>query len=216
MPRLFPASAASTAPNPSRGVRPHAAALVGALFVTMAATTLLSGCVVNPGASRYRPPRPAPVPVAVVQPPPRTTVFAYPERGQSADAQARDRYECHEWAVHQSGFDPSQPQRPQPVTDYRGRPERPRGDRVVGGAVTGAVVGAAVSSPRHTGSGAAAGAIAGAVLGAAAESADANARRQDQADRNAEAAAAAAQDSPGDDYRRAITACLQARGYRVQ
>ncbi|KAF1050633.1 MAG: hypothetical protein GAK43_02735 [Stenotrophomonas maltophilia] len=34
-------------------------------------------------------------------------VIAYPARGQSPDMQARDRYECHGWAVNQSGFDPA-------------------------------------------------------------------------------------------------------------
>ena len=36
--------------------------------------------------------------------------FVYPGRGQSEETQARDRYECHRWAVEQTGFDPSQPQ----------------------------------------------------------------------------------------------------------
>ena len=34
--------------------------------------------------------------------------FVYPREGQDADVQARDRYECHRWAVEQTGFDPSQ------------------------------------------------------------------------------------------------------------
>lgn len=34
-------------------------------------------------------------------------VIAYPAAGQSADQQGRDRYECHNWAVSQSGFDPA-------------------------------------------------------------------------------------------------------------
>ncbi|WP_373293505.1 hypothetical protein [Pseudomonas matsuisoli] len=34
-------------------------------------------------------------------------VIAYPAQGQNADKQARDRYECHTWAVSQSGFDPA-------------------------------------------------------------------------------------------------------------
>ena len=34
---------------------------------------------------------------------------AYPAHGQSNDAQDRDRYECHRWAVEQTGFDPSKP-----------------------------------------------------------------------------------------------------------
>ncbi len=37
-----------------------------------------------------------------------TDVIAYPKSGQSADQQANDKYECHSWAVTQSGFDPTQ------------------------------------------------------------------------------------------------------------
>lgn len=36
-------------------------------------------------------------------------VFVYPKNGQSAEQQATDRYECHSWAVQQTGFDPTQP-----------------------------------------------------------------------------------------------------------
>lgn len=56
----------------------------------------------------------------VVAPPPAVQgnalasyeVIAYPARGQSADQQGRDRYECHTWAVGQSGFDPATTARP--------------------------------------------------------------------------------------------------------
>jgi hypothetical protein len=34
-------------------------------------------------------------------------VYAYPKSGQSDEQQATDRYECHKWAVAQSGFDPT-------------------------------------------------------------------------------------------------------------
>lgn len=37
--------------------------------------------------------------------PPR--LFVYPRAGQSAEQQAGDEYECHRWAVTQSGFDPT-------------------------------------------------------------------------------------------------------------
>ncbi|WP_245891018.1 hypothetical protein [Stutzerimonas kunmingensis] len=37
----------------------------------------------------------------------RYDVIAYPAKGQSAEQQSRDRYECHIWAVSQSGFDPA-------------------------------------------------------------------------------------------------------------
>jgi hypothetical protein len=50
----------------------------------------------------------------VVQPPlaqadatPSDRTFVYPRQGQSAEQQASDEYECHRWAVTQSGFDPS-------------------------------------------------------------------------------------------------------------
>lgn len=36
-----------------------------------------------------------------------TKVFVYPRMGQSAEQQASDEYECHRWAVSQSGFDPT-------------------------------------------------------------------------------------------------------------
>jgi len=56
---------------------------------------------------------------AVAEPPPESEVreqpagsdeiFIYPKQGQSAEQQAQDRYECHRWAVDQTGFDPSLP-----------------------------------------------------------------------------------------------------------
>lgn len=34
-------------------------------------------------------------------------LFVYPNQGQSEEQQANDRYECHRWAVHETGVDPS-------------------------------------------------------------------------------------------------------------
>ncbi len=36
-------------------------------------------------------------------------LFVYPSRGQNEEQQALDRYECHNWARSQTGFDPTQP-----------------------------------------------------------------------------------------------------------
>lgn len=36
-------------------------------------------------------------------------LFVYPRAGQSDDQMAKDRYECHRWAVDQTGFDPTKP-----------------------------------------------------------------------------------------------------------
>jgi hypothetical protein len=40
-------------------------------------------------------------------PPGGDNIFVYPKNGQSADQQAKDRYECHRWAADQTGFDPT-------------------------------------------------------------------------------------------------------------
>jgi hypothetical protein len=42
-------------------------------------------------------------------PPPADQMFIYPRLGQNEKQQADDRYACHQWAVNQTGFDPTQP-----------------------------------------------------------------------------------------------------------
>jgi len=34
-------------------------------------------------------------------------MFIYPRRGQTEEQQAKDRYECHKWAVDQTNYDPT-------------------------------------------------------------------------------------------------------------
>ena len=170
----------------------------------------LSGCVYAPPRRVYAaPPAPPPQPVA--------DVVAYPAQGQSPEQLDRDRYECHNWAVKQSGFDPSQPGAPpQPrVVVVQGGP--PPGSQVAGGAVTGAVLGALVSRPRDAGAGALIGAIAGAAIGGASES-QRNAANQQAVDavQAQGAAQSAAVEQRASGYRRAMGACLEGRGYTVR
>jgi len=33
--------------------------------------------------------------------------YVFPQKGQSAEQQKKDEYECHSWAVKQTGFDPT-------------------------------------------------------------------------------------------------------------
>jgi hypothetical protein len=50
-----------------------------------------------------------------------TKVFVYPRSGQTADQQARDRYECYRFAVAQTGFDPMHStgaSHAEPLSDY--------------------------------------------------------------------------------------------------
>jgi hypothetical protein len=61
----------------------------------------------NGTAGRYQSVRP---PAGIEKAPavaPSTELFMYPKSGQSAEQQARDRYECHRWAADQTGFDPT-------------------------------------------------------------------------------------------------------------
>ena len=65
------------------------------LGLAVGVTVLLAACVTPP-----------PRTYAVPAPPPQR-VFVYPANGQSQEQTARDRYECHMWAVQQTGVDPS-------------------------------------------------------------------------------------------------------------
>ena len=47
-------------------------------------------------------------PAPSVTPPSTERIFVYPRQGQSEELQAKDRYECHSWAVSQTHYDPTQ------------------------------------------------------------------------------------------------------------
>ena len=148
-------------------------------------------------------------------PPLTTQVFFYPNKEQSTLQQDRDRYECYLWAVEQTGFDPSTPMLA-PHQQIEVVPYPPAGHDTALGAVTGAMMGAIVSSPDDVAEGAAIGAAAGALLGAVSDSA-----RQDQAQRlenrynQQDRSKAARTEKQARNYRRAMAACLEGRGYTV-
>lgn len=176
-------------------------------LVVAACALALAGCVIAP--TRY-PERYGPRP-QLAEAPPSGPMFFYPERSQAEAQQDRDRYECYRLAVRDSGVDPGMT----PFVTQRvpGPPPLQRdGADVVAGAATGAVLGAAVSSPRHAGHNAIVGAIFGATLGAIAQESRALASDAAYA-RRAEAADRAR--APLDQFRRAMSACMQSRGYRV-
>ena len=159
--------------------------------------------------------------VACEAPPPRRTVvvnepvppriMVYPAQGQSPEQLERDRYACHVWAVQQTGFDPSRPGLP-PGERVVVEPANPPGAGTAVGAIAGAILGAAIAGPRDAGFGAVFGGLTGAAIGA---SSDANAQaqanyEQRRLDQNYAGGQAAASN-----YRRAISACLDARGYKT-
>ncbi|MBI5257551.1 MAG: glycine zipper family protein [Burkholderiales bacterium] len=184
--------------------RPGVSILVACLVAAQ-----LAGCVVAPAHRRpvYGPEGHA----AGLPTPAAPPLYFYPEQGQPEGQQDRDRYECYRWAYQQTGLDPGmtpirQPRYPQPLPPVRD------GADVVAGGITGAALGAAVSSPRHAGENAVIGALLGFALGAIAQESRAQAMERAQA--RQQAAAAAAQ-VPMDNFRRAMSACMQGRGYRV-
>jgi hypothetical protein len=112
--------------------------------------------------------------------------YAYPARGQSAEQQSRDTYECQIWAKQQTGFDPAM--------------DTAKGAGVgavigaLGGAAAGAAIGAAAGRP---GTGAAIGAAAGG-LGGAGVGAGYNYTKSREG------------------YDQAFAACMSGRGYTVR
>jgi hypothetical protein len=148
--------------------------------------------------------------------PPLTQVYFYPKAGQTTEQQYRDHYECYNWAVNQTGFDPGQSTIP---TDQRVRvvPMPPPGHDTATLAIAGAVLGALIGGPRHAAQGAMIGATGGAIAGAASDSARMEAARQQEeayAAREKAREAQLAEKSLG--FRRAMSACLEGRGYSVR
>jgi hypothetical protein len=179
---------------------------LGALMTAV----VLAGCVVAP------PPRPAPPPRVYSPPPappPSSDVYAYPLHSQTPQQQDRDHYECSQWASQQTGFDPSAPGVPPHERVHVVSAGPPPGTGTAVGAVTGAIIGAAISRPWEAATGALAGAVVGGAIGSATDAANAQqAHTVMVSDRHA----AAMQEQKAGNYRRAIGACLDARGYSVR
>jgi hypothetical protein len=139
-------------------------------------------------------------------------VIAYPARGQSAEQLDRDRYDCHRWAAQQTGFDPVQ----MPASAPSGPPSQAPipGSGVTVGALAGAVLGSIIAPRGSEGGGAIIGAITGGAVGAATENAE---RAQAERDRAVLASTGAGQQAERSGaYRRALSACLEGRGYSVK
>ena len=147
---------------------------------------------------------------------PVTQVYFYPKNGQSAEQQSRDHYECYKWAVDQTGFDPSQSTIP---ADKRVKivPMPPPGNDTVVMSIAGAVLGALIAGPRHAGAGALIGAGSGAFVGAASDaSRQQYAQQMEEAYNNGDKALDAQYETKARDFRRAMSACLEGRGYSIQ
>jgi len=125
-----------------------------------------------------------------------------PQRGQSADQLRRDRYECHNWAVQQTGEVPTTAPAPnQDQVDAAKRADRVA--RIATGAAIGATLGSIFGGGHNYGEDIVKGAAVGSVVGVATGAAH-DKKQQKQAG-----------PEPGTDYLRALSACLEGRGYTV-
>jgi len=132
------------------------------------------------------------------------SLYIYPKNGQSDEQQKKDRYECHMWAVQQTGFDPTAP------TPTQAPAGSSAGGQVVRGAGRGAALGAVGGAiAGDAGKGAAIGAAVGGAGGAMRR-----AGQKRQQEEQQQQAAAASQQSRAD-YNRALSTCMEARGYQV-
>jgi len=148
-------------------------------------------------------------------------IYIYPARGQSQAQQNQDRYECHSWAVNQTGFDPSRP--PQAAMPAAPAPNtyQPSQRHIVRGAGRGAALGAVGGAiAGDAGKGAAAGAAMGGLVGGFRrrdEKRQQYAQQQYMQQQYAQQQQYAYQSSQNQRaaYQRAMAACLQGRGYTV-
>jgi len=189
------------------------------LFAALAISALslaLASCAEAPARPAPRPVRTAPPPPPPAPQPVSTQVYVYPTSGQSQDQVGRDRYECYLWSVKQTGFDPSQT-RLAPHQRVEVVPAPPTGTDTVAGAATGAILGAVIANPRDAAAGAVGGAIIGGALGAASDANRAAQAKQVQQRYDQRTNAQNAQiEEQASNYRRAMTACLEGRGYSVR
>jgi len=133
----------------------------------------------------------------------------YPAKGQSAQLQDKDKYQCYGWAKGQTGFDPMQgppPAEPAPTSAQSASKQS------AAGFARGAAVGAAVGELAHhdAGRGAAAGGLGGAAIARVQQRQAA----QQQQERAAQQQTARSQQKAT--FYRAFDACMEARGYAVR
>ena len=137
-------------------------------------------------------------------------LFIYPTKGQSAEKQDRDKWECRAWATDQTKFDPYEGPKSVAPPDTRA----PRGGLIRGagrGAALGAVGGAIGG---NAGKGAGAGAAMGGMVGVMRRNDQIREQRYEYEQRVHQSNSEFQQSKLT--WTRALSACLAGRGYTVQ
>lgn len=113
-------------------------------------------------------------------------LYVYPLKGQSAQQEQTDRYTCHEWAIAQTGFNPSTAPQPSGARGaFKG---------VLGGLLVGGIVAATGGAAAAIAIGAGAGGLIGGIIGS---------------DKQAKISA------QYNSYLQAAKTCMAAKGYEV-
>lgn len=138
-------------------------------------------------------------------------LFVYPTKGQSAEQQEQDKFQCYSFAKGQTGFDPMAP----PTTSTAPPPaEAPQGG-VARGGLRGALGGAAIGAiAGDTKQGLKIGAASGALVGGMRRSDQK--RREEHNRQQWEQQEVANYSQNRNNYNRAYAACLEGRGYSVK
>ena len=137
-------------------------------------------------------------------------VYAYPNQGQSQEQQQQDQFECFNWSKQQSGFDPMAV----PTASAPPPQDQSTGPGLLGGAAVGAgagAIGGAIGG--NTGKGALIGAAAGGLFGGLRSNRQKN--NNQQARQDWERQQAAQYQQARNNYNRAYSACMTARGYTI-
>jgi hypothetical protein len=161
-------------------------------------------------------------------------VYAFPGAGQPATQQSKDETECYNWAVKETGNDPfhvanqsaqqqqEAAQKQQQAAQQQEQAKQSTTGSGTKGAVRGAAGGAAIGAlAGNAGKGAAIGATAGLVAGRAkaegkAQQGQQQAQQaQQQAAQQSEAAAKMSAEKVND-FKKAFSACLEAKKYTVK
>lgn len=178
----------------------------------LAVALLVSACYYYPAEQVITQPKPVPDEniTAITQ------IYFYPNNNQSSEQQSRDHYACYNWAIDQTGFDPGA-SAIDPQQRVRVVPMPPPGQDTITMSIAGAVLGALIGGPRHAVEGALIGSTYGALAGATSDlSRQEYARQMEEAYQNRNQARDLHKEKKALQFRRAMSACMEGRGYTVK
>ena len=137
-------------------------------------------------------------------------LYVFPGKGQSQEQMEKDKYACYTWARGETGFDPMQP----PTASSPPPAQQAPTTSPLRGAARGAAVGAIIEKDGSSSKGAATRAAAGALVGGMRRR-NQMAQQQQKEEEWAQNEAANYQ-AKRNEYNRAYTVCLEAKGYSVK